>query len=113
MRAQGDRRATRAVRTGRKRQPMSLHAKSGGRAPASPARRSKGLRRRRVGRQELRALRPRLELMEDRTLMATMVWNITGGGDWNVDANWVNSANSLDHHVPISADDAQINTTGI
>ena len=28
-------------------------------------------------------------------------------------SNWVNSANSSDHHVPVSSDDAEINVSGI
>jgi hypothetical protein len=51
--------------------------------------------------------------MEARTLLATMVWTNAAGGDWDVTNNWVNAANSSDHHVPTSSDDAQINTTGI
>ena len=34
------------------------------------------------------------------------------GGDWDVASNWVNQANSADHHVPTSSDDAEINYTG-
>ena len=62
---------------------------------------------------KFRAFRPRWEAMEDRTLMATMLWANPAGGDWDVIGNWVNSANSSDHHVPTSADDAQINVAGI
>jgi hypothetical protein len=51
--------------------------------------------------------------MEDRTLLATMLWNNAAGGDWDVASNWVNRSNSTDHHVPIATDDAQINTGGI
>lgn len=51
--------------------------------------------------------------MEDRTLLATMLWTNASGGDWNVANNWVNSANSSDHHVPTSADEAEIDTSGI
>ncbi len=57
--------------------------------------------------------RPQTERMEDRTLLATMIWDNGAGGDWDVAASWVNQSNSSDHHVPTSADDAQINTAGI
>ncbi|MGO9468528.1 MAG: malectin domain-containing carbohydrate-binding protein, partial [Isosphaeraceae bacterium] len=46
-------------------------------------------------------------------MLATMLWANSAGGDWDVAANWVNSANSSDHHVPLSTDDAQINIGGI
>jgi filamentous hemagglutinin len=51
--------------------------------------------------------------MEDRTLLATMLWSNAAGGDWDTASNWVNSVNSSDHHVPTTSDDAQINLTGI
>ena len=57
--------------------------------------------------------RPACERMEDRTLLATMLWTNAAGGDWDIIGNWVNSADSSDHHVPTSADDAQINIAGI
>ncbi len=57
--------------------------------------------------------RPFLESLEDRTLLATMLWSNSSGGDWDVTSNWVNQANSSDHHVPTATDDAQINTAGI
>ncbi len=60
-----------------------------------------------------RGLRPAWDLLEDRTMLATMLWANSAGGDWDVAANWVNSANSSDHHVPLSTDDAQINIGGI
>src|SRR4051794_11603495 len=93
---------------------MSQHPRFDRKASNSLSRqlKLKGLRRR-FNRQETRALRPRLELMEDRTLLATMLWAISTDGDWNVVNNWVNSANSSDHHVPTSSDNAQINVTGI
>ncbi|MFI5259248.1 MAG: hypothetical protein ACHQ01_06540, partial [Candidatus Limnocylindrales bacterium] len=50
--------------------------------------------------------------MEDRTLLATMLWAIPVSGDWDVASNWINSASS-DHHVPTSADDAEIIFPGI
>ena len=51
--------------------------------------------------------------MEDRTLLATMLWANSAGGDWDTASNWVNSANSSDHHVPTSSDNAEINVSGI
>ncbi len=45
-------------------------------------------------------------------MLATMVWNASSG-NYDVAANWTNSANPADHHIPISSDDAQINTSGI
>jgi len=51
--------------------------------------------------------------MENRTLLATMIWTNSAGGDWDVASNWVNSANPSDQHVPTSSDDAQINISGI
>ena len=71
--------------------------------------------RRRRGPVRVRSHRRRLtlEVLEDRTLLATMIWNNPSGGDWDVAANWVNQANASDHHIPTASDDAQINTTGI
>ena len=56
---------------------------------------------------------PRYELMEDRTLLATMIWTNAAGGDWDTASNWVNAANSSDEHVPTASDIAQINISGI
>ncbi len=42
-----------------------------------------------------------------------MVWTNGAGGDWDTASNWVNSANSSDHHVPIASDNVQINISGI
>ncbi len=53
-----------------------------------------------------------LETLERRTLLAMMVWN-TNSGNYDVAANWTNAADSSDHHIPTSSEDAQINTTGI
>ncbi len=91
---------------------MVLHHLLGGKNAGSRVRRSKRIRRRST-RSQILALRPRFEVMEDRTLLATMLWANSANGDWNVAANWVNQANSSDHHVPTSADDAQINFSGI
>jgi hypothetical protein len=60
-----------------------------------------------------RAFRPAVSRLEDRTLLATMLWNNAGGGDWDVASNWVNSVNPSDQHVPTSSDDAQINLSGV
>jgi hypothetical protein len=51
--------------------------------------------------------------MEDRTLLATMNSINPAGGDWDTASNWGNAANSSDHHVPTSSDDATISFTGI
>ena len=51
--------------------------------------------------------RPRLDLLEDRTLPSTVTWINAAGGDWDTPANW--DAN----RVPNLADDAVINLTGI
>ncbi len=57
--------------------------------------------------------RPALSWLEDRTLLATMIWANSTGGDWDTASDWVNSANASDHHVPTASDDAQINLSGI
>ena len=57
--------------------------------------------------------RPWLELLENRQLLSSISWINPNGGDWDVASNWVNAADSTDHHVPIANDDAQINTAGI
>jgi hypothetical protein len=54
-----------------------------------------------------------MEPLEDRTLLATMSWNIASGGDWDVAGNWVNTSNPSDHHAPTAADDAVISVSGI
>jgi autotransporter-associated beta strand protein len=51
--------------------------------------------------------------MEDRTLLATMVWTNPAGGDWDTAGNWVNQTNAADHHIPTGSDDALINLGGI
>src|SRR5271166_1401177 len=90
---------------------MSCHARISGRGFVLEAHRSRRLRRR-AARQRIWAFRPRWEAMEDRTLLATMNWINPAGGDWDTASNWVNTANSSDHHVPTSSDDAVINFTG-
>jgi hypothetical protein len=49
--------------------------------------------RRRAIRTTRRPFLPLAERMEDRTLLATMLWAHAAGGDWDAAANWVNSAN--------------------
>jgi len=51
--------------------------------------------------------------MEDRTLLASMLWANAAGGDWDVASNWVDQSNSNDHHVPTASDDALIDQAGI
>ncbi|MFI5453930.1 MAG: Ig-like domain-containing protein [Isosphaerales bacterium] len=50
--------------------------------------------------------------MESRTLLSTMDFTNLAGGLWGVAANWVNVANSNDHHVPNISDDAVVNVPG-
>ena len=57
--------------------------------------------------------RPGWERMEDRTLLATMIWTNSAGGDWDLASNWVNAANSSDEHVPTASDIAEINMSGV
>jgi len=52
-------------------------------------------------------------LLEDRTLLASIIWDSSAGGDWDVASNWVNAANPNDHHVPTASDDATISQAGI
>src|SRR4051812_42717705 len=56
---------------------------------------------------------PQVEPLEERRLLATMLWSNPTGGSWGTGTNWVNQGNSLDHHVPNSTDDAVVNTSGI
>ncbi len=51
--------------------------------------------------------RPRLTLLEERTLMATVSWINPSGGDWDVPANWSTG------QLPGLADDVVINMPGI
>ena len=60
-----------------------------------------------------RGFRPGLIPLEDRTLLATMIWTNVAGGDWDTAGNWVNSANPSDQHVPTASDDAVINLPNI
>jgi hypothetical protein len=41
-----------------------------------------------------------------------MVWAISTGGNWDVAGNWVNGANSADHHIPTATDVAVIRNLG-
>jgi len=91
---------------------MVLQHLLGGKNAGSPMRRSRKIRRR-ATRGQIWALRPRCEVMEDRTLLATMLWATDASGDWDVASNWVNAANPSDQHVPTSSDDAQVNFSGI
>src|SRR5271166_5235270 len=91
---------------------MIVHYFLGGNRSRSRAHRSRSARKR-ATRRQIFALRPRCETMEDRTLLATMLWASAVNGDWDVASNWVNSASSTDHHVPLPTDDAQINISGI
>src|SRR5262249_30856426 len=69
--------------------------------------------RRRAARKPITSFLPALVLMEDRTLLATMLWAQAAGGDWGTSSNWVNANDGSDHHVPTAADDAVINFSGI
>jgi len=51
--------------------------------------------------------------MEERTLLATMLWANDASGDWDVASNWVNQANPSDQHVPTSSDNAEISFSGV
>ena len=56
---------------------------------------------------------PIWETMEERTLLSTMIWTNSSGGNWDTASNWVNQGNSADHHVPTASDDAVLDLTGI
>ena len=60
-----------------------------------------------------RGFRPALSQLEDRTLLATMDWINSAGGDWDTASNWVNSANPSDQHVPTASDNAVIGLSNI
>ena len=91
---------------------MLLQTMIGGKGSGSRGRRSRNARRR-SARGKLWAFRPACERMEDRTLLATMLWSNAAGGDWDLASNWVNSGDSTDHHVPIATDDAIIDLDGV
>ena len=60
-----------------------------------------------------RGFRPSLSRLEDRTLLATMLWINPAGGVWDTASNWVNSANPSDQHVPTGSDNAVIDLPDI
>ena len=69
-----------------------------------------GYRRRRpsLGRRRCAALRPRLQVLEDRTVLSTIDWNTTAaptGGYWDTGSNWVGGVS------PGPNDDAVIDLT--
>ena len=47
--------------------------------------------------------------LEDRAVPSTVTW-IAGNGDWDTAANWLDQTTGT-HHVPTSADDAEIDVT--
>ncbi len=57
-----------------------------------------------------RRYKPRLEALEDRTLLATVTW-VGGSGDWDNAANWRDD--QMVNRLPTSADDAVIDVSGI
>ena len=91
---------------------MLFRAQGGGDELGRKARSAKTVRRR-ASRSSRRNFVPHLGLLEERTLLATMVWNNSAGGDWDVASNWVNTTNPSDEHVPTSSDDAVIDLSGI
>ena len=91
---------------------MVLHHLLGGENAGSRVRRYERIRRR-AARSRIRNFLPHWEAMEDRTLLATMLWTNAAGGDWDLASNWVNAANPSDQHVPTSSDNAQINIADI
>lgn len=75
---------------------------------------------------QLKTFRPRLEALEDRLALTTMVWIADGGGlggnfgemggmaapageDWFDADNWMNLADFNDHHIPLSTDNVVFN----
>jgi len=59
-----------------------------------------------------RRFRPRLEALEDRTLLAASItWTSTVSGDWSNAANWTDSSSV--HRLPKSTDDVLINQPGV
>jgi hypothetical protein len=59
-----------------------------------------------------RVFRPLLNRLEDRTLLATMLWTNAAGGDWDVASNWVNATNHSDQQLPSATDDVVIEIAG-
>ena len=84
---------------------MSSHPRFTRNVPGSAFKKTRTVRR--------RSFRPHAELMEDRTLLATMIWTNAAGGDWDTASNWVNAADPSDQHVPTACDDAAIDLPDI
>jgi hypothetical protein len=63
-------------------------------------------RRRRSAGQPIPLVRPRLEILEDRTVLSTVHW-IGGSGDWSTATNWDKGS------IPGAGDDVVINVAGI
>jgi hypothetical protein len=58
------------------------------------------------------SFRPLPIRLEERTLLSTDLWiGAAGDNSWDTAANWVNAADSTDHHVPTASDDAVIDNT--
>ncbi len=66
-----------------------------------------------AGRRSTKSHRPSCEILEFRTLLSTMDWINPNSGSWDTASNWVNAANSSDHHVPTASDDAVISASGV
>ena len=64
-------------------------------------------------RKPVKGFLPGYEVMEERRLLATMIWANATGGDWDTASNWVNQSDSSDHHVPTATDAAEIDQGGI
>ncbi len=56
--------------------------------------------------------RPVWDLMEDRTLLSTIDWTNTAGGDWDTASNWTVSGEPSVHQIPTSSDVAVIDIAG-
>ncbi len=80
---------------------MSLHPIFDGREPGSRTHRPRTAPRRAANKTR-RTFRPRPDFLEDRTLLATVTWMGTTGGDWNDGSNWSTGT------VPAATDDAVI-----
>jgi hypothetical protein len=63
--------------------------------------------RNRTARPRRHALRPRLDALEERTLLSTVSWINPSGGDWDTPSNWTTGA------LPGPSDDVIINQPGI
>src|SRR5712692_10167406 len=67
--------------------------------------------RRRGRHQTRRDVRPRLEVLEDRTVPSTVIW-IDGSGDWSNNTSWLDTTTQT-HHTPTAADNAVIDVAGL